>query len=247
MADEVIEETGTQEPTAENTVEDESKLPSEQEPAWEAPTKDEWEALNTKNEHAETKLKELKDEKSQRVKGEKQAEKSAESEAIKAETLSNVVTEMIDNSMEISSESMEKALEAGLTQEQIELAAYKQKDNISRLYTIAGGKEQFEAAKDVLDGVLTDTQKTNFAKSLGDPALAEFAIKGFMAEAKAVNSGGDNRISVTGSVQSGSVSGYSSMQEYYADKRAADRMNGPSKAKAFGKIDAKLAKSKDLR
>ncbi len=212
-------------------------------------TVEEWKAkyaeLETKNLGAEEIAKKLKDEKSQNKRDDIEADKVKETESAKQEFITANLDSFIENGMVATPEQIEEAAKHGISPEQIELAAYKSKENIDRVHGVVGGKEQYDTMMDFMSEHLTDAQKADYTKGVTDSNLSEYAVKGLQADYVKLSNGGqvDNRIVPSASNAATTTGSYKTEAEYFSDKRAADKLTGTARTAMMTKISAKLSKS----
>lgn len=244
------EPTGTEEvapvvePADEVTLASDTKAEEDAKPSYED-LQAQLDELRKKNESAEELAKRLKDEKSQSKREEINQSKEVEAAQAREAFINENITTFIEQGMTATPEQLAEAAKYGITPEQIELSAYKAKENVARIYGIVGGKEQYNNMLDVMSEYLTEAQKDEYTKAVLNPNLSDYAVKGLLSDyQKIINDGNvDKRITVNGSTTSASKAGYTSEQEYYSDMRAM-RALPSNKQKAYhAKITEKLNKS----
>lgn len=223
---------------------------SDEEVDWKAKAEEleaKMEELARKNESAEDVAKRLKDEKSQSKRQEVETQKQQEMSSKKNEFINANIQSFIENGMVATDEQLAQAKELGITPEQIELASYKARDNVQKIYGIVGGKDEYNSMLDTMAEHLTDAEKDEYTKAIQNPNLSTYAVKGLYADylklsGKEPNVSKDNRIVANVSAKStGGV--YSDMQEYYADMRKMRSMPSTEQSGFYKQIQAKVNRS----
>lgn len=133
----------------------------------------------------------------------------------------------------LDSDIQELSQQTGKSVAEIKLAALEMKEQISKAYSVVGGKEEYNAMLDWAKSSLSDSAKTDFDKSL-TTGLGEYAIKGLYNDYK-MSSGTEpqqaRRIEGDGSGNVG-VRGYGSLQEIARDKAYLESRQGRSDSAA---------------
>lgn len=229
--------------------EDEVVLPSDKDNEEPELTIEEWRQkyaeLEEVNKKAEDIAKRLKDEKSQENRDKSNLEKEADITKAKEEFLNENLQTFIDEGMVANEDIATKAEELGITQEQLELSAYKLEKAQNAVYELAGGKDEYFAMTDVVKEHYDRPTQEAFMKAVVDPILAPIVMEGLRSKYNEITNGQpqDKRITVDNATQGGSSGVYSNEQEYFKDKRAASRLTGSARDAMMKKISAKLAKS----
>ena len=163
------------------------------------------------------------------------AEKVGEEAKVEAEQnrvakINELVPQMLQNNMQITDDMKEVMTEAGLSQAEIELGAYKVRDLTQKAFQVYGGEEQFHAVKAWADENLDDATKQAFDVNMGDMIQGKeevgiLAMEGLLARYNQsqgdVNVAPATRIQGTSSVARNV--GYASQAEMFQDKRASDK------------------------
>ena len=236
-------------PQTEEVVEDEVKLASDEQAEEEAkPSYEELQAeleeLRKKNESAEDIAKRLKDEKSQAKREEVNQTKEQEIAQARQSFIDSNIETFIENGMTATHEQLEEAAKYGITPEQIELTAYKAKENIAKIYGIVGGKDEYNTMMDTMAEHLTEEQKAEYTKAITNPNLSEYAVKGLLSDYNKIKNNGniDNRITPNATT-TGKSSAYGSEQEYFNDMRAMRALPSNKQKAYYAKIQEKLNRS----
>lgn len=128
----------------------------------------------------------------------------------------------------LDAEINELAQQTGKSHAEIKLAALEIKEQITKAYSVVGGREEYNAMLDWAKSTMDDSKKADFDKSL-NTGLGEFAIKGLYAEYKASNGIASQPQRIQGD-SSGNVGlrGYGSLQEIAKDKAYLESRQGRS-------------------
>ena len=177
-----------------------------------------------------------------------QAEKQQQSEAQKLqeqqqlqmkqqEVLNDILPQFVENGMQLTDEILAKAQEVGIDEKDLKLGAYEVREQTQRAYSVVGGKENYQQMMSWAKENLTQEQKIDFDRSLTNPALGEFAIKGLWNEYKKAGSQGYR---VQGQPSAGGLKPYSSRREVYMDKDIAEKARQRGDIATWNRYKARL-------
>jgi len=186
--------------------------------------------------------------------GQKEVEQKQSEQAAKAEAeqtrvakINELVPQMLENNMSITDEMKTVMEEAGLSQAEIELGAYKVRDITQKAFAVYGGQEKFEQVKAWAEENLDEATKRAFDINMGDmvqgkEAVGILAMEGLLSRYEKANAGEIQPVQRVEGTPTGRTStrGYASQAEMFKDKRAAD--NDPKLRAAY---QAKLNQTAD--
>jgi len=147
----------------------------------------------------------------------------------KDEIMNSLASELISNGMDINDDIKAKLAENDISQEQLELNAYKSRDMINRVYESVGGKEEYEAMASWAKEVLPEDVREDFDKNLTGKS-AQIYIQGLHAQYKEQSENPqapqeNTTERIVGSNASVGIKPYSSMDEVITGKNTNPEMH----------------------
>ena len=170
--------------------------------------------------HANT-VREIKNSEKQTEQEIQQQAEELKLQQIRQDTVIELAPQFIENGMKLTDDMIAKLEETGLTETEIKLGAYEYKERFESAYNVVGGKQEYDAMMQwAVDG-LTDAEKQEFNKDLGNARVSKLAIEGLYNRYKA-NNKDDNITRFRGQPSQGAIVGYSSRAELFKDKAFVD-------------------------
>ena len=174
--------------------------------------------------------------------------KEIETQNAQSALIQDLIPEFMDNDMQLTEDMKAKLIEAGISEEKIELGAYKLRETQAVHHEYVGGKENYDIIMEHHAENFSDEEKKAFNHSIKDPMHSKALLVGLRAmyEADIANGGGEKaqvpQDRFRGETNTTtSVVGYSTRQELMADKKYVDSPVGKRDSGAQAKYRQRLA------
>ena len=153
------------------------------------------------------------------------AKLAQESKALEVKTnvISELAPEFIANGMNVTDEMMEKLNEAGISETEVKLAAYEERERQGKAHSVVGGQENYNEMMQWATAELSDDEKKAFNKDIGNANVSAFAIEGLYNRFQNRENGEKPTVGrIRGNPQSQTISGFASRADLFAAKKFHD-------------------------